>query len=171
MKRLILIYGLIAGFIVALMMVLSMSGSNINFKYAEIIGYATMIIAFSTIFFAIKTYRDKQLDGVIGFGKAFRIGLGITLVATVIYVVAWMIISNTIAKDFMAEYYQHSVEQVQTSNMTEAEKKEELANMENMMEMYKNPIVKIGITFLEIFPVGLIITLISAFILQRKTTT
>jgi hypothetical protein len=36
------------------------------------------------------------------------------------------------------------------------------------MEMYKNPIVNIALTFIEPFPVGLLFTLASAGILRRK---
>ncbi len=169
-KKIVLTYGLIAGLIVAAMMAFSFSGSNVDFTNGELIGYATMIIAFSTIFIAIKSHRDKNLDGYINFQKAFKIGLGITLVATLIYVVSWMIISNTIAKDFMTEYYQHSVEKLKASDLSEAQIEAKIAEMDRLTELYKNPIVKIGMTFLEIFPVGFIISLISALILKRKAS-
>ena len=168
MKKLILTYGLTAGTIILVMLLFTFSGSTLDFKHSEILGYTTMIIAFSTIFFAIKSHRDKNLEGSIQFGKAFKIGLGITLVATVIYIVSWMIMSNTIAKDFMTEYFQHSMEQLKASDLSETQINEKIAEMERFKELYKNPIVKIGMTFLEIFPVGFIVSLISAFILKRK---
>lgn len=169
MKKLILTYGTFAGIIVSAMLVFSFTGgATLNFEYGELLGYATMIIALSSIFFAIKYLRDKQLNGFIGFGTAFKIGLGISLVATIIYIVSWMIISNTIAKDFMSEYYQHSVEKLNASNLSASEIKEKIEEMKNFQEMYKNPLIKIGITFLEIFPVGFIISFISALILKRK---
>jgi len=34
--------------------------------------------------------------------------------------------------------------------------------------MYKSPLVQIGITFLEIFPVGLVISLLSAALLKKN---
>ena len=169
MKKLILNYELIAGAVVSLMLVISFSGSMQNFENAELFGYTAMIVAFSTIFFAIKAERDKNQGGIISFGKALQIGLGITLVASAIYVLAWMIISETIAKDFMTEYYQQSVEQLKTSDLTEAEIDAKMEEMEDFQELYKNPIVKIGITFLELFPVGFIVSLISSLILKKKT--
>ena len=113
MRRLMLTYGIIAGIIVSAMLLFSFSGSALNFDHGELLGYATMIIALSTIFFAVRSHRDQHLNGSIEFGQAFKIGLGITLVATTIYIISWMIISNTLAKDFMSEYYQHSVEKVE----------------------------------------------------------
>ncbi len=168
MKKLILTYGLIAGLIVAAMLLFAFSGSALDTKLGELLGYTSMILAFSTIFFATKSHRDKHLGGTISFGQAFKIGLGITMVASVIYILAWMIISNTIAKDFMAVYYQQTVEQLQASDLSEAQVKAKIEEMDYYRELYKNPIVKIGITFLEIFPVGLIVSLISAFILRKK---
>lgn len=168
MKKLILTYGVVAGIVVAAMLVFSFSGIEIGMENGEILGYATMIIALSTIFFAVKSFRDQQENGLITFGKAFKIGLGITLVATAIYIVAWMILSETIAKDFMAEYYQHSVEKLKASNLSEAAMEEKIQEMKNFQELYKNPLVKIGMTFLEIFPVGLVISLISALILKKQ---
>ena len=170
MKKLILVNGIIAGTIIIAMLLVTFSGSSIS-EYGELLGYATMIIAFSSIFFAIRSHRDKHLNGSIGFGKAFKIGLGITLVATIIYIVAWMIMSNTIAKDFMADYYQQSVEKLQASDLSEEVINQKIAEMDNFQELYKNPLVKIGMTFLEIFPVGLIISLISALILKKTKTT
>ena len=163
-----LTYGAVAGAIVAAMIAISFSITGLNVKYGELIGYSTMILAFSTIFSAVKSYRDKHLGGKITFGKALKIGLGITVVASIIYVIAWVIISDTIAKDFMLEYYQHSVDQLKQSNLSEAEIKAKIKEMEYFQELYKNPLVKIGITFLEIFPVGSIISFIAAFILKRK---
>ncbi len=168
MKKLILTYGTISGLVVAAMLVITFSGSSVDYGSGDLLGYAVMIIAFATIFVAIKTYRDKQLDGIINFSTAFKLGLGITLVASAFYVLAWMIISETIAKDFMSEYYQHSVEQLKASGLSEEELAKRVAEMEQFRELYKNPFFKIGITFLEIFPVGLIVSLISAAILKKK---
>jgi hypothetical protein len=170
MKKAILTYGIIAGLIVSLMLVLSFSGDAMDFAYGELIGYATMIIAFSTIFIAVKNQRDRFGDGTITFRNALRTGLGITLVATTLYIVSWMIISETIAKDFMANYYQQSVEKLKASNISEDELQARIEEMKAFQEMYKNPIVKIGMTFLEIFPVGLLVSLVAAIILKRKNT-
>ena len=170
MNKFILPYGLIAGLVIVLMLVLTFTVFPIDLKNGEFLGYATMIIAFSTIFIAVKSYRDKHLDGSIDFLKALRIGLAITLVATVIYVVAWMIMSETIAQDFMTVYFQQSIENLKASDLSQVEIDQKIVEMEEFKEMYKNPIVKMGMTAMEIFPVGFLISLISAFILKRKAS-
>ena len=168
MRKTVFAFGIIAGAIVSAMMLISFSGKEIDFKNGELIGYASMIIAFSAIFFGIKAYRDKYLNGIINFGKAFRVGLYITLVASFMYVASWMLISNTYAKDFMNQYAQYTLEEMQQSGKSQAEIDMQLENIEKFQELYKNPMIKIGMTFLEIFPVGLVITLICAAILRRS---
>lgn len=172
MKKTALKYGGIAGAIITVLMLISMlslEGESPNFKQAEILGYVTMIAALSMIFVGIKTYRDKELDGSINFGKAFQVGLFITLVASVIYVAGWMIYTSTGgAAEFMDQYYEYAIEQLRESGKSQEVIDKKIAEMETYKEMYRNPLVQIGITFLEIFPVGLVISLIAAALLKRK---
>lgn len=168
MKKIVLTFGIIAGVIVSAMLFISMAIESVDFEGGELLGYATMIIALSTIFFGVKTYRDKYLNGTIKFGKAFLIGLYITLIASALYVASWMIIINTYGASFMDEYYQYSIEKIEQSGQPQAEIDLQIQQMEEFKELYKNPVVQIGVTFLEIFPVGLLISLISAAILRRK---
>jgi hypothetical protein len=37
--------------------------------------------------------------------------------------------------------------------------------------MYKNPLINVAMTFIEPFPVGLLVTLVSAAILRKRRTT
>jgi len=143
-------------------------GEDIDYDTAEWLGYISMIVALSAIFIGIKSYRDKESAGLISFGKAFKVGLFITLVASVFYVAGWILYINTAGTNFMDSYYQHSVEKIKTSNDPETEIQAKIADMEKWRELYKNPLIQIGLTFIEIFPVGLLITIISATILKKK---
>ncbi len=171
MKKTVLTYGPIAGVIIVLLMSLfiGIMGKEQDYQMGEILGYASMIVALSTIFVGIRKYRDEELGGIITFGKAFQVGLLITLVASAIYVTAWMFYSaGGGADEMMTAYLDQMVEKMQANGATQAEIDAKVNEMEQFQEMYKNPIVKIGITFLEIFPVGLIISLIAAALLRKK---
>ena len=170
MRRYALIFGTIAGVVLVLMMFLTMPflGEDIDYDTAEWLGYISMIVALSAIFIGIKSYRDKESAGLISFGKAFKVGLFITLVASVFYVAGLILYINTAGTNFMDSYYQHSVEKIKTSNDPETEIQAKIADMEKGRELYKNPLIQIGVTFIEIFPVGLLITIISATILKKK---
>lgn len=168
MKRIILTYGIIGGIIVSTLMLLNIA-SGIDWENGYLKGYTIMVIALSTIFFAVRTYRDKHLGGSIAFGKAFLMGLYITLVASTLYVASWMVYSSTSKLDYMQEYYLHEKAALEKSDLTEAQVEAELKDIRQMQENYKNPLVKVGFTYLEILPVGLLISLICAAMLRRGT--
>lgn len=167
MKKVVIIFGLIAGIIESAMMFLTFSSDKIDFDNGEFIGFTTMFIAFSTIYFAIRSYRDKDLNGFINFGKAFKMGLYITLIASSMYVLSWMIISNSSESDFMENYTQYTIEQLDKSDLSQEEKDLQIEEMRSFQELYKNPFIKISFTYLEIFPIGLLISLISAALLKK----
>lgn len=170
MKKTVLTNGLIAGFIVTAMMVIStiMCYDNANFEGSMLLGYLGMLLAFSFVFVGIKNYRDKFNSGLISFGKAFKIGLLITLIASTAYVVVWLIEYYFFIPDFMEKYSAHMLKQAAESGATAAEIKEQVATMETYKEWYKNPLLIIVMTYGEVLPVGLIVTLISALILKRN---
>ena len=111
MKKNIIIYGLIAGTLVSIFMLASMNylshcEGNVDYNTSMLIGYASMLIAFSLVFVGIRNYRDKYNGGLISFGKAFKIGIMITLIASSMYVVAWLIDYFFFIPDFL-ENIQH----------------------------------------------------------------
>jgi hypothetical protein len=172
MKKLIVTYGLIAGVVVAAMMFITMPlhrSGVLDMQSGQIVGYASMIVAFSTIFFAIKSYRDQHSGGTISFGKGVTIGVLITLVASFVYVIAWEICLVTVAPDFI----QYMETQYVNEAIENGESNEEIVKAKNDMaelkDLYKIPAIRYGMTFLEIFPVGLLITLISAALLRKKS--
>ncbi|MEP0984226.1 DUF4199 domain-containing protein [Ekhidna sp.] len=170
MKRLIY-FGLLAGginIIGWLVLDLIFQGDEFDFSMGETLGYTAMLIALSAVFFGIKSYRDKELQGTITFKNAFMKGLIIVLIASLIYVVGWEIYYPSFEADIGEKYANHLMQELQSQGLSASEIAAERANMDVWMEKYQNPLYRIPITFTEIFPVGLIVTLISALILKRK---
>lgn len=170
MKKNILIYGLISGLVVSALMAvnLSMTSKNDNFDNSVLIGYASMIIAFSLVFVGIKNFRDKYNGGVISFGKAFKVGFFITLIASTIYVVVWLIEEHYFFPDFIDKYTANEIKKLKASGISATRLASKTKELEDAKEMYKNPALKVLFTYLEILPVGLVVTLISSLILKRK---
>lgn len=171
MKRIILVYGSIAGVIVGGMLFLTMplhNNGTLNFDNGMWVGYTTMVISLSLVFFGVKSYRDSHAAGVITFGKAFKIGMLITLVASVFYALSWEVAYHTISKGFTEKMQQHYTDKIREEAKSEAELNEKLEKSKQNWELYKNPAVRFGMTLMEILPVGLIISLISAGLLRRK---
>lgn len=173
MKKNVLVFGSIAGVLVSVFMFFSMLSLNNNpeFEGSMLVGYASMLVAFSFIFVAVKNYRDKYNNGVVSFGKAFQIGLYIALIASTCYVITWAFEYHFMMPDFMEKYSQHMLEQLAKSGASEKEISEQTAMMTSNFEMYKSPLFFTLMTYMEILPVGLVVSLICAFILKRKEST
>lgn len=173
MKKIVLVYGLIAGSIQAALIFITIplwKNGTITFDNGELVGYTTMVIAFSMVFFGIRSYRDRYNDGVIRFGKAFTVGLLIALVASVMYVVAWEISYQTFSSDFIDQMMAHQVQKLKSGGASAEEVNAATRQMEQYKSWYANPVIRVGLTLIETLPVGLILTLISALLLKRKET-
>jgi len=53
--------------------------------------------------------------------RLFKVGLFITLVASVFYVAGWMLYVNTSGTNFMDSYYEQNVEEIRSSGDSETE--------------------------------------------------
>src|SRR5437899_8723943 len=170
MKKTVLIFGLISGGIMAVMMFATLPFTDSAWlqSHSMFIGYTTMVLSFMLIFFGIRSYRENVGGGTITFGRAFAVGILIALISSVCYVIAWEIIYFNFAHDFVDKYAAHMVEQVRASGASAEKIQAQLQQMKKFKEMYENPFFNAAITFTEPFPVGLIITLISAAILRKK---
>jgi len=171
MRKVVLTFGLIAGIIVTTLMLISMplmGNGTISFENGELFGYTSMIIALSMIYFGVRSFRDNHNNGVLSFGKGFQVGILIAAIAAVIYASGWEVYVNNSSGDFMEQYTTQTLEQMEKEGASITEIEDMKVEMSSMAEMYKNPLIRFGMTLMEIVPVGLIITLLSAFLLKRN---
>lgn len=162
-----LVYGGISGAIVIVVLILGLSLDLPQHFQSQWFGYTVMLVALSMIFIGVKRYRDVECGGVIRFGRAFGMGLGIALVAAAIYIIGWEIFLATSNTDFMAQYQAKIVADMQAGGASAQQIADTRATMAVWGERYQNPLWRIPITFAEIFPVGLIVALVSAAILRN----
>jgi len=174
MKKFIWLYGLIAGLLCSVGY-LTM-GDDMDMDKSMVYGFASMILAFSLIFVA--TYQYKKRNGGITFGKAFMIGLYISLIASSIYVGLWLITYYNFRPDFMDKYSACVIDQLKASGKSPAEIQAGIDEMNQMKESYKNPLYVIATTYMEIFPLGIVVSLINGgivafknYLRKRKATT
>lgn len=175
MKKNILIYGIIAGIVVSVLMLFNVNyigqSGKVSYNTSVLFGYASMLIAFSLVYVGIRNYRDKYNGGVISFGKAFKTGILMVLIAATFYVVAWLIDYYFFVPDYMDKYSAHMLEELKASGASQAEIDKETKKIADMVTMLKNPLFNAMIAYAEILPVGLVVTLISSLILKRKPQT
>lgn len=170
MKKIILTYGTIAGIILIIMFgvnIALMKGES-SMGLSELLGYASMILALSMVFIGTKKYRDQVLEGNISFGKAFKVGILITLLASIFYVIGWMVLSGIFFPDFYEVYGEQYLADLQRGGATVEELAKAREENEKWQEIFKNPLAQAGMSFVEIFPIGVIVTLISSFILKKN---
>ncbi len=127
-----------------------------------------MLVALSVIFIGIKRYRDHHLGGVIRFTTGLQIGIGIAAVAGVIYVGCWEVYLSMTDHAFIGQYAASIIAETQAAGVTGADLEAVILKMEKMQTNYANPLFRLPMTFLEIFPVGLVIALISSAILRNS---
>lgn len=167
MKRIVWTFGLISGAVLSLMMAITMVFAGHVGNKGMVIGYTTMVISFLMVYVGIKTYRDNVLGGSIGFGRAFQLGILIAVIGSACYVATWevMFYGSDVGEKVLAQM----VAQERTRSANQAENDAKVAEMLKFQELYRNnPLVNVAMTFIEAFPVGLVITLVSAGVLSRK---
>ena len=170
MWRDILKYGAIAGLVVAAVMIVgfwSAGGDMPHGWRGMAIGYATMLLALSAVFMGIKHHRDVAGGGVIRFWPAFGMGLGISFVAALFYVAAWELVQATIVEDFAGSYGASVIAAEKAKGIDPAALAKLTADMEAFKVQYADPMFRLPMTFAEIFPVGVLVSLVSALVLRN----
>lgn len=165
MYKNVLVFGLIIGTILCVNMIYMVNQiyTNSGFKGNDVLGYAAMVIVFSLIYFGTRNYSNKHLNGIISFAKAFKTGLLIALVGSTMYVVVWLFYYYLFVPDFIEFYASHILKEYSTSDL-----QAKTAEMENLKELYKNPVLIILITYSEVLPIGIVVALLSSFLLKKR---
>ena len=166
MTKLILTWGIPAGLFIILAMIAGMELGHSQ----EWLGYLIMFIVFTTIYVAIRKYRDQDLGGVISFTKALLIGLGISSVAGVVYVAVWEIYSSFDNYQYIDNYTNSMIERIRASGKSPDEIAQSIADLNAMAERYRNPLFRLPMTFLEVFPPGVLVSLGSALALRNHSS-
>jgi hypothetical protein len=168
MLRIILIYGIIGGLIVAVPMAVSWLTSDGKIPdNAALYGYSAILLSLTMVFVGIKHYRDKVLGGVIRFLPALGVGLGISAVASLFWVVGWEITLAT-GFDFASAYLDSVVAAAEARGAPAAEIERIRAETAEFLAMYANPPFRMAVTFVEMFPIGVLISLFSAALLRNS---
>lgn len=171
MLRKILSYGVIAGLLVGIpLFSLTVATSNHpEGSYGYVIGYATMLIALSTVFIAVKRHRDIDLGGVIRFWPAFGLGLGISVLAGIFYVAAWEAALAVTHMDFAANYSKAVLDHAIAKGVSGEALAKLTAEMAQFRRQYATLAYRLPMTFAEIFPVGVLVSLVSAGLLRNSS--
>ena len=170
MLHTILKYGVIAGVVVGGFMFatfLAFSGMP-PLRYGMLIGYTTMLVALSAVFVGIKRHRDVDRGGVIGFWRALGVGLGISFVAGIFYVLSWEAVQALSHMDFASTYARAMLDGERAKGASPDALAKLAADLETFKVQYADPLFRLPMTFAEIFPVGVLVSLVSAGLLRNR---
>lgn len=171
MKKIVIFYGLMSGAVLALFtaVVFPIAWSrDADMAGSQIVGFSVMIMAFLAVFFGIRSYRENVGGGAITFGKAFQVGILVALIGSAMYVAGWQVAYWGFVPDFGEKYAEARLSKMRDEGASDQEIATEAKSLEEFKRMYKNPLFNVAITFMEVLPVGLIVTLVSAAILRKK---
>ncbi|MGC1468485.1 MAG: DUF4199 domain-containing protein [Sphingorhabdus sp.] len=173
MTRIISVYGIIAGVIVAIGMWLGITFVPKGGSAGLVVGYLSMLVALSMVFVGVKQYRDVEKGGVIRFWPALGVGIGIACVAGLFYVLAWEVYlyssGYTFFENYFADYVRDTVKSMTADGKSAADIAKFKAEMASFKEQYANPLFRMTITLSEIAPVGLLVAFISAALLRNSS--
>ena len=158
-----IIYGGLAG---AAIILTTLAGIQVV-GHSELFGYLIMLVGLTLVFVGVKRYRDIECGGVIRFMPALGMGLAIAVVAGLAYVAVWEAYLAMTDYRFMDEYVASVLKARQAEGASAAALAKEAANLERLRVSYLNPLFRLPMTFLEIFPVGLAVALFSAALLRN----
>jgi hypothetical protein len=164
MNKIILKNGLFGSIIVSalLVFVTMYMRANPEKEVSMLIGFTVMTLAFFFLFWGIKQQREAN-NGLISFGKAFMTGFWISLIISTIYVLVWLIILYNFFPNFAEHYTDMAIAKASPDEVAKVTEE-----MNSFKKMYKNPIMVILFTYMEILPLGIVISFISALILKKK---
>ena len=131
-------------------------------EVSMLFGFAGMLLAFIFVVLGIKQQREAN-NGVISLGKAFLTGFWITLIISTFYVAVWLVILYNFFPNFMEHYANMAIEKASSDEVAKVTEE-----MNSYKEMYKNPVMVILLTYMEILPLGIVFSFISALILKKK---
>src|SRR5215475_4644927 len=171
MRKTVLTFGLISGaFSAGLMLGTLPFHDKIGFeKGGYIIGYTAIVISALLVFFGVRSYRENVSGGRLTFARGVAVGILITLLSNVFYVATWEVVYFKFMPDFADKYAAHMIERARSSGASQEKIEKTSQEAQKFKQMYDNPLMNVALTFTEVFPIGLAVTLLSAAILRKKS--
>ena len=168
MARIVIVYGLISGLIVIAGIIGTIVVHGDQPHGNVWLGYLIMLLGMSAVFIGVKQHRDQNNGGVIRFLPALGVGLAIAVVASLAYVLIWEVYLALTDYSFMPEYTAAYLEQQRSAGVSGEAYRALQAQMQTYVEQYRSPLYRLPMTFLEIAPVGLLVSIVSAVLLRNS---
>ncbi|MEL6530224.1 MAG: DUF4199 domain-containing protein [Pseudomonadota bacterium] len=168
MLRYSLIFGGITGAIVIAILSITILAFGIDSAGgSQAFGYTLMLAVHCVLFIGVKRYRDLEMGGVITFKKAALVGLAMAVVSAVVYAIGWEITLRLTDFAFIEGFAQVMIDDIKAEGLSPSAEAAKITEMQGWMELYRNPFIRLPMTMTEIMPVGVLVALVSAFVLKN----
>ncbi len=160
-KSLMLNYGLALG-IVSIIIAL------VNFSFGDIydphwgVTVISIIATSSIIVYAFKVFKNSN-KGFLALGTALKIGMGIVLVSTILYLIYFFVFTKFIEPEFFANLLNLKEQEMIDANMSD----DQIETSKSFMENYLPLIVYVSIVALSLF-LGFLISLVGGLIMKKS---
>ena len=169
MKKVVLVYGFLSGAVAAALMLATLPFvDQLKGGRGLVVGYTGIVLSALLIFFGVRSYRENVGGGTITFGRGFQVGILIALISSACYVATWELVYFKLSPNMCDRMFSGQIEQIKASGQPQDKIDEQLHQVDVMKHLMANPITNSALAFIEPFPVGLLITLISAAVLRKK---
>lgn len=169
MKKIILTYGIVSGALISILMATSvlMFKDGTDFNDNMIFGIIIMIVALLIAFLAVWKFR-KVDNEKYNYKRAFLVGLGVSFISSLMYVLTWEVVYNFYFPDFMEKYSEYCVKQLADSGASADAVTAKQTEMANQATMYKHTWYRMLLTFAEVFPLGVVASLVAPLIFRKR---
>lgn len=178
MKPFVLRFGLAAGVAMAVLSSihfqlllddLSPESLAANMAVGMLIGYATMFVSMVPVLIGTRKFRNSIPSEDRSFLRMWGAGLAIAAIASVFYVISWEIwFTFTDLNQFGTIYADAQISELKKAGVTGLQLDEAAKEYHSFaLEFQENRFQRIGLTFMEVSPVAIIMSLIAGF-MNRK---
>lgn len=173
MKSIVLKYGVISGLItVAIMLGSTLYEQRNGFGATpSIVAYIGVILIFIPIYLGIRNYREIEGKGFITFWKALNTGIIIIVISGVLFAISKVVIYYWITPDYPEKYSAYMMQQIKLSGKDLQDTVLVKQQMVQLKEMAKNPFILGAASFTQPLFLDIVMVLISAAILRKKSPT
>ncbi len=166
MRKIVWVSGLSSGLLIGSNFFISPALSGENYDSLEWLGFSSMFLFLGlALFFGVKRINSEKYHGHIQFSQAFVASIYIVLIASVVYTLMWELYFQSSGADFVQNYLTSIEEKLKPSTLDPEVIESRLASQRQVMESYQESLlVRFSLTVTEIFPVGLLLSLLNGFL-------
>ncbi len=175
MTKSIIRWGLICGAVMTLFMyvpqIFIFGDKPENFAASEVAGYVGMVAALLVIVLAINTHF-KDAGPKTSIWQRLVLGLGVTLIAGIIFGLSNIIYTMWINPEFMDTYYNYYISNLPVQEGPEYEKAVE--EVQAQWEMFSSPLMVFLVMAATVWMIGIVVSILASvghWYLTRRNST